>query len=185
MFLLIWTFLLFTSTFAHMIIAGIELAETGGNIATMLFSLCLIFCGVLSSADAMPRFWIFMYRVSPFTYLVSAMLSTGLLGTDVECEAVEYLTFSLPSNQTCLEYMEEYIDTTGSGYLRNPEATSQCVFCIMDKTNTFLLSVGSKFEDAWRNFGLMWVYIVFNVAGAVFISWLARVPKGKKMAGSA
>lgn len=45
MFLLIWTFLLFASTFAHMVIAGIELAETGGNIANLLFSLCLIFCG--------------------------------------------------------------------------------------------------------------------------------------------
>lgn len=45
MFLLIWTFMLFTSTFAHMVIAGIEVAETGGNIATLVFSLCLIFCG--------------------------------------------------------------------------------------------------------------------------------------------
>ncbi|KAL4805482.1 ABC-2 type transporter-domain-containing protein [Aspergillus unguis] len=185
MFLLIWTFLLFTSTFAHMVIAGIELAETGGNIATLLFSLCLIFCGVLSSPDAMPGFWIFMYRVSPFTYLVSAMLSTGLSGTNVECEAVEYLTFNPPANQTCIEYMQDYIDATGSGYLQNPQATSQCSFCTMDKTDTFLLSVSSNFDDAWRNFGLMWVYIFFNIAGAVFIYWLARVPKGKKMAGSA
>lgn len=45
MFLFVWAFLLFTSTFAHAIIAGIELAETGGNIANLLFSLCLIFCG--------------------------------------------------------------------------------------------------------------------------------------------
>ncbi|KAL4922188.1 ABC-2 type transporter-domain-containing protein [Aspergillus aurantiobrunneus] len=182
MFLLIWTFLLFTSTFAHMVIAGIELAETGGNVATMLFSLCLIFCGVLSSADAMPGFWIFMYRVSPFTYLVSAMLSTGLSGTNVECEAVEYLTFNPPANQTCEVYMRDFMDSTRSGYLQDPGATSQCAFCTMDTTDTFLSSVGSKFDEAWRNFGLMWVYIIFNIAGAVFIYWLARVPKGKKTA---
>ncbi|KAL4924926.1 ABC-2 type transporter-domain-containing protein [Aspergillus undulatus] len=185
MFLLLWTFLLFTSTFAHMIIAGIELAETGGNIATMLFSLCLIFCGVLSTADAMPRFWIFMYRVSPFTYLVSAMLSTGLSGTNVECEAVEYLVFNPPDNQTCQEYMQAYMDSTMSGYLQDPRATSQCSFCTTDKTDTYLMAIGSKFDEAWRNFGLMWVYIIFNIVGAVFIYWLARVPKGKKMAGSA
>ncbi|KAL4866663.1 hypothetical protein BDV12DRAFT_187304 [Aspergillus spectabilis] len=185
MFLLLWTFLLFTSTFAHMVIAGIELAETGGNVASMLFSLCLIFCGVLSGPGAMPGFWIFMYRVSPFTYLVSAMLSTGLSGSSVECEAVEYLHFNPPDNQTCLEYMKDFIDATGAGYLQDPSATSDCAFCTMDKTDTYLLGVSSKFDEAWRNFGLMWVYIVFNIAGAVGIYWLARVPKGKRMAGSA
>ncbi|KAL2831229.1 ABC-2 type transporter-domain-containing protein [Aspergillus cavernicola] len=184
MFLLLWTFLLFTSTFAHMVIAGIELAETGGNVATMLFSLCLIFCGVLASEDAMPGFWVFMYRVSPFTYLVSAMLSTGLAGTNVECEAVEYLVFIPPDNQTCAGYMRAFLDSTGSGYLQNPDATSQCAFCTMDKTDAFLLSVGSKYSEAWRNFGLMWVYIAFNIAGALFIYWLARVPKGKKASGT-
>ncbi|KAL1982431.1 hypothetical protein VTN96DRAFT_1336 [Rasamsonia emersonii] len=45
MFLLIWSFMMFTSTFAHMVIAGIEVAETGGNLANLLFSLTLIFCG--------------------------------------------------------------------------------------------------------------------------------------------
>ncbi|KAL2816906.1 ABC-2 type transporter-domain-containing protein [Aspergillus granulosus] len=184
MFLLIWTFLLFTSTFAHMVIAGIELAETGGNVANMLFSLCLIFCGVLSSSADMPRFWIFMYRVSPFSYLVSAMLSTGLSGTNVECEDVEYLRFTPPDDQTCEEYMQPYINSIGSGYLLDPGSTSECSFCTMDKTNTFLAQVGSQFSEAWRNFGLMWVYIAFNIAGAVFIYWLARVPKGKKASGT-
>lgn len=45
MFLLILAFLLFTSTFTHMCIAAIETAENGGNIANLVFSLCLIFCG--------------------------------------------------------------------------------------------------------------------------------------------
>ena len=45
MFLMVLTFLLFTSTFTDMVIAGIETAETGGNIAQLLFSLTLIFCG--------------------------------------------------------------------------------------------------------------------------------------------
>ena len=45
MFLMLLTFLIFSCTFSHVCIAGIELAETGGNIAQLLFSLCLIFCG--------------------------------------------------------------------------------------------------------------------------------------------
>jgi ABC-type multidrug transport system permease subunit len=49
MFLLIWSFFLFNLTFAHMIISGIELAETGGNIAIRLFFLCLIFRGAIAT----------------------------------------------------------------------------------------------------------------------------------------
>ena len=45
MFLFIWAFLLFTSTFTDLVVAGIETAETAGNIAQLLFSLTLIFCG--------------------------------------------------------------------------------------------------------------------------------------------
>lgn len=45
LFLLIWSFLMFTSTFTHMIIASVDVAENGGNIATLLFSLTILFCG--------------------------------------------------------------------------------------------------------------------------------------------
>lgn len=179
MFLLVWSFLLFTSTFAHMIIAGIELPETGSNLANLLFSLCLIFCGVLATPEQLPGFWIFMYRVSPFTYLVSAMLSTGVSGNNAICENVEFLTFDPPANMTCQSYMQSYIDEAG-GYLQDKYATSNCNFCSIDETDNFLKQIHSSYSDAWRNFGLMWVYIVFNIAAAVSIYWLARVPKGKK-----
>ncbi|EPS25362.1 ABC multidrug transporter C [Penicillium oxalicum] len=179
MFLLIWSFLLFTSTFAHMMIAGIDLAETGGNLANLLFSLCLVFCGVLATPAQMPRFWIFMYRVSPFTYLVSAMLSTGVSGATVTCERVEYLHFDPPSGQTCLQYMEPYIKLAG-GYLEKENATSDCSFCTIKSTDVFLASVTSYYKDAWRNFGIMWVYIIVNIFLAVGIYWLARVPKGSR-----
>ena len=45
MFLFVWVFLIFTSTFTDMMIAGIDTAETAGNLAQLLFSLTLIFCG--------------------------------------------------------------------------------------------------------------------------------------------
>ncbi|GAD98247.1 ABC transporter [Paecilomyces variotii No. 5] len=183
MFLLIWTFLLFTSTFAHMIIAGVELAETGGNLANLLFSLCLIFCGVLATPSKMPGFWIFMYRVSPFTYLVSAMLSTGVSGTNVVCEDVELLRFDPPSNMTCGDYMNRYITSYG-GYVSNPAATTNCGFCQMSSTDAYLSQVMSYYKDAWRNFGFMWIYIAFNIFAAVGIYWLARVPKGKRTKGT-
>lgn len=186
MFLFILAFMLFTSTFTNMVIAGVETAEAGGNIAQLMFSLCLIFNGVLASPTALPGFWIFMYRVSPFTYLVDGMLSTGLGNTVIRCADIEYLHFDPPSGQTCSQYMATYISEAG-GYV-SPEtinATTDCSFCSADQTNTYLASLNSYYTHRWRNFGLMWVYIVFNVAGALFLYWLVRVPKKAKKAKTA
>ncbi|KAL2128209.1 hypothetical protein VTI74DRAFT_9521 [Chaetomium olivicolor] len=178
MFLLLVMFLLFTSTFTDFIIAGFETAEAGGNIANLLFSLCLIFCGVLATPDTMPRFWIFMYRVSPFTYLVSAMLSTAVANTDVVCAANEFLKFKPANGLSCGEYMQPWMDKWG-GYLTDPLSTEQCSFCTIGKTNAFLARVKSDYADRWRNFGILWVYIIFNVGAALFLYWLVRVPKKK------
>lgn len=118
------------------------------------------------------------YRVSPFTYLIDGMLSTAVAHTTVTCATNEYLHFSAPSGQTCAEYMKPYIASLG-GYLEDPAAASNCSFCQIADTDTFLASVSSHPQYMWRNFGLMWVYIFFNVVGAVFLYWLIRVPKKK------
>ncbi|KAK3942613.1 ABC-2 type transporter-domain-containing protein [Diplogelasinospora grovesii] len=178
MFLLLVAFMLFTSTFTDFMIAGFETAEAGGNTANLLFTLCLIFCGVLANPDTMPRFWIFMYRVSPFTYLVSAMLSTGVANTNVVCAANEYLHFQPVNGTTCAEYMQTYIGVAG-GYLENPSATNDCSYCAMGDTNVFLAGVKSDYADRWRNFGIMWAFIIFNIFGALALYWLVRVPKKK------
>ncbi|OAA40910.1 ABC transporter ABCl1 [Metarhizium rileyi] len=178
MFLFLLMFMLFTGTFSTFIVAGFETAEAGGNLANLMFTLCLIFCGVLATPETLPRFWIFMYRVSPFTYLVSGMLSTGVANTRVTCAANELLSFEPPSNQTCWQYMESYIGVFG-GELTNPNTTSTCEFCTISDTNVFLAGVSSKYADRWRNFGLLWVFVMFNIAAALFVYWLARVPKNK------
>ncbi|KAL3418763.1 ABC transporter cdr4 [Phlyctema vagabunda] len=179
MFLLVLSFLLFTCTFSSMVIAGIENADNGGVIANMIFSVCYIFCGVLVRVESLPGFWVFMYRVSPFTYLVSGMLSVGVAGTTVTCASNEYLNFQPPTDQTCKQYMAAYIERTG-GYLQNPDASENCSFCTLATTDKYLEGVRAPFTEAWRNFAIMWAYIVFNIAAALFLYWLIRVPKPKK-----
>lgn len=176
MFLLIWSFLMFTSTFTDAVIAGIESAEAGGNIASLMFSLCLIFCGVLAGPNQMPGFWIFMYRVSPFTYLVDAMLSTGLANTEIVCSGKEILRVNAPSGQTCEDFLGAY-ETFARGNIMNPNATGECMYCPMKETNDMLAQLSSNYANRWRNFGLLQVYVVFNIFAAIGIYWLARVPK--------
>ena len=179
MFLLVWVFYIFSSTFAYMMIAGIETAETGANISNLLFSLCLVFCGVLATPEALPGFWIFMYRVSPFTYLVSAMLSTGVANAPVVCSEIELSVVQPPSGMDCGQYLKPFLDFFG-GYLINGNATSDCKFCSVSNTNTYLAAVNIFYHNRWRNLGFLFIYIVFNIFAALFIYWLARVPKEKK-----
>ncbi|KAM0244289.1 hypothetical protein ACHAP5_006405 [Fusarium lateritium] len=176
MFLLLLAFLIFTATFSTMIIAGFETPEGGANVANLLFMLCLIFCGVLATKESLPRFWIFMYYVSPFTYLVGGMLATGVANTDVTCATNELVPLEPPNGSTCTEFMGDYIQAVG-GYFVNPDATENCQFCTIEKTNTYLAGVNIDYADRWRNFGVLWLYIAFNIVAALFIYWLARMPK--------
>lgn len=178
-FLYVWMFLLFTSTFTHMIIAGIETAETGGNIANMMFSLCLIFCGVLAQPSTFPRFWIFMYRVSPFTYMVSGLLSGGLANSRVQCAQNELIRIQPRQGQTCGEYMQPWVNRHG-GYVANVNATTDCNYCSISDTNVFLKNISSDYKDFWRNYGILWVYIFFNIGAALALYYLVRMPKPKK-----
>ncbi|OXG77982.1 ATP-binding cassette, subfamily G (WHITE), member 2, PDR [Cryptococcus neoformans A2-102-5] len=137
MFLYIEMFMLFTSTFAIMIVAGIDTAETAGNIANLLFLMCHIFWGVLATKESFPPFWIFRYRISPFTYLVEGMLSVAIANTNIVCANNELLSFNPSSAQTCGQYMSNYIAAAG-GYLINEDATTGCSFYTMSDTNAFL-----------------------------------------------
>ena len=117
-----------------------------------------------------------MYRISPLTYLVDGMLSVGIANTYAYCADYQFLTFDPPPPMTCETYLEDYISVVG-GYVQNPSATSNCHYCTIYETNVFLETMSSSYNHRWRNFGILWAFIVFNVFGAIGLYWLARVPK--------
>lgn len=137
---------------------------------------------VLAGPHALPGFWVFMYYVSPFTYLVDGMLSTGLANTNVVCSDIELRNLEPTANQTCGTYMKKYTDLRG--YVTNPESTQNCSFCPQSDTNDFLKTLNSDYSHRWRNFGIMWGFIGFNICAALFLYWLARVPKKQKVLDS-
>lgn len=129
----------------------------------------------------MPGFWIFMYRISPFTYLVSGMMSAGLANTKVVCADIEYLHFDPPPGQTCQSYLEPYISYAG-GYLKagTENSTTQCSLCPLEDTNVFLANVNSFYDRRWHDFAYLWAFIIFNIFGTIAMYWLVRVPKKSK-----
>lgn len=177
--LLFLVFLLWVSTFGHFCISFVSSADDGGNVANFMFVLAFFFCGVLASPDQMPRFWIFLYRASPLSYYVSAILSTGLANVDVTCASNEFTTLHPPDDQSCGEYLQDYIAQAG-GYLLDDNATSDCQYCKIRETNIYLSAIDADYSTRWRNFGMMWIYVVVNIAAALLLYWVARMPKGKR-----
>ena len=149
---------------------------TAGAIATLMFSLSLTFNGVIQTPDALPGFWIFMYRVSPLTYLVSGILSVGLHGRPAICSPNELSVFDPPSGQTCGQYLKAYL-RTASGHLIDQNATARCQYCPLSTADQFLASVSSSWDTRWRNFGLIWAYIAFNIVMTFVLYYCFRVKK--------
>jgi ATP-binding cassette subfamily G (WHITE) protein 2 (PDR) len=73
---------------------------------------------------------------------------------------------------------------TVGGVLLNPGAGSNGTegqYCPISDTNSFLMGMNVNFDNRWLNFGLLWVFCIFNIVAAVVLYWLVRVPKSRKV----
>ncbi|KAF3912490.1 hypothetical protein ABW20_dc0105898 [Dactylellina cionopaga] len=177
--LLVWVIYLFAGSFAIMMIAGMDSPDIASALTNLLAIMMYAFCGILGGPKTLPRFWIFMYRINPLTYFVSSFMATSLGEAPVRCAENEYQTFLAPGNLTCSEYMGPFVSAVG-GYVLDPLASGEaCQYCQMNNTDQFLNKINSDFSTRWRDFGIIWVYVLFNTAAAIAFYWLFRVPKGK------
>ncbi|KAK6527806.1 GTPase-activating protein [Orbilia ellipsospora] len=169
-------FFVFASTFAQMLVAGLPDAATAGTIATLMFSLSLTFDGVIAPPSALPGFWIFMYRVSPLTYLVGGIAGAAMHDRKVTCTDTELAIFPPPSGQTCAKYMAEYL-SVAPGRLQqdDPNSTTECRYCSIQTSDQFLAQSGIEYSQRWRNFGIVWGYVVFNIFATIALYYLFRV----------
>ncbi|KAJ5143326.1 uncharacterized protein N7515_002113 [Penicillium bovifimosum] len=167
-------FFLFASTFAHLVVAAVPNIALGSMLATFAFLLCLLFNGIMQPPSALPRFWTFMHRVSPLTYYVAGISATALHDRPIHCSTRELRSFDPPDGQTCGEYLAEYL-RTAPGDLYNPLSTKACEYCPLRSADQYLASREISWDDRWRNFGIYWGYIVFNVIGAIGLYYLFRV----------
>lgn len=170
---------IYASSFAQMCIAALPDAQTASGIVTLFTFMSILFCGVLQAPDALPGFWIFMYRASPFTYWIGGIVSTALHGRAVTCAPNENSVFNPPAGQTCGAYLADYLQTA-PGTLQNPEATEQCRYCPLSNSDQYLAGSNIFWPERWRNFGIVWAFVFFNVALAVLTYWAFRVAKWDK-----
>lgn len=120
-----------------------------------------------------------MYRVNPFTYVIEGFLGTVLANAPVACKESELVQFSAPEGMSCEAYLDPYIMDKG-GYLVD-NGTGSCSYCGTADTTSFLDGMTMSFDNRWRDFGFMWAFCVFNIAAAVGLYWLMRVPKRRAL----
>ncbi|KAF9890684.1 hypothetical protein FE257_005550 [Aspergillus nanangensis] len=172
--LFIVQFYIYAASMAQFTVAALGEPAVAAMLATLMFGLSFLFNGIMQPPSMLPRFWIFMYRVSPFTYYVGGISGTALHGRKVECNQAELRIFDPPSNMTCGQYMAKYLELAG-GSLYNGNATSNCEYCSMSSADDYLAQRGIYYSDRWRNYGIFWCYFVFNVLGAIILYYFFRV----------
>lgn len=189
-YLLVWLFCLWVTTFSQMVAVAIEHAETAVQIATLCFWLSTVFCGIIVSPFDLPRFWHFVYRVSPLTYFMNGVAIAGLADTKLTCSATESIPIRMAASSpsvagangtlTCGEYLGLFAQIA-AGYVVNPDTVDEtCLYCPVSDTNLVLggrLGLGTEMREAWRNVGILAAYVVFNAAVTFALYWTFRVPK--------
>ncbi|KAF2463577.1 uncharacterized protein BDR25DRAFT_383392 [Lindgomyces ingoldianus] len=154
---------LYHTTFSQAIATISPNAETAAMITILFYTFILAFSGVLQPLSQLVGFWHFAYYISPFTWLVSALMSTGTHGMPIECAPAEISIFQPPEGKTCGAYAGSFSQAVGAT-IYNSDATSDCQFCSYAAADTYLVSLNMIYSDRWRNVGYLIAYTVFNVA---------------------
>lgn len=172
--LFIVQFYIYAASMAQMAVAAVSDPAMAAMFAILMFGLSFIFNGVMQPPDALPGFWIFMWRVSPFTYYIGGIGSTALHGREVICSNEELSVIDPPLGQTCGQYFSKYLEVA-AGRLYNPEATTGCEYCSISSADQYLAARRTFWDERWRNYGIFWCYFIFNTFATVALYYLFRV----------
>ncbi|GMF53661.1 unnamed protein product [[Candida] boidinii] len=115
-----------------------------------------------------------MYVASPFTYFVQAFVAPLVHNRELVCTFDEYSIMDPPAGETCGSYLAAYIDNEG-GYVANPEEDAQCKYCPYRLQSEVVLQYDIKWSYRWRNFGIAWIYILFNFGAMLVGYYVVRV----------
>ncbi|KAH9841151.1 pleiotropic drug resistance ABC transporter [Rhodofomes roseus] len=167
---------LYYTSFGQATAAMAPNAEIAALIFNALFAIMIVFDGVLQPYRELGK-WVWMNKISPSTYFVDGFLGQAVGRTQISCSSVEFIKVNPPSGQTCVQYLNKFIDMNG-GYLTNPNATNQCNFCQYRTTDQFLDSRNVSYDNRWRSLGIFIGFTVFNVVAIYIITYIFRVRTG-------
>jgi ATP-binding cassette subfamily G (WHITE) protein 2 (SNQ2) len=134
----------------------------------------LIFDGVIQPFFEL-NWWRWMYRVSPFTYIIEGLLGQAIGGQAVICSSTELVSVNPPEGLTCSKYMDPFIGFAG-GYITNPGAAEGCQYCPYTTTDQYMSSrFNIKYSDHWRDLGIIFGFVTFNIIAIFWFTYFMRI----------
>ncbi|KAH8665575.1 putative ABC transporter G family member 11 [Ilyonectria robusta] len=153
---------LITSQFSVQLGQTIAALTPSSYIASLFTPFLLItfslFCGVTVPPQNIPKFWTWIYRLNPLSYLVGGLIETELSGRSVTCKPSELYQFDPPTGMTCIEYLQGWLETA-SGYLVDGDSSSNCGYCPYNSGDDYISQFGLVWENRWRDLGILSIYL--------------------------
>lgn len=184
--ILVWGFYMLFQIYYQTFAAAIAAMSPNPMIASILFStffsFVIVFCGVVQPPPQLPYFWrVWMFPLSPFTYLIEGMLGAVLNDQPVRCTPQEYNTIYPPPGQSCQQYLGAYVGALdgpnrGTGYfVDGPGGT--CNYCEYRVGNDYLRSISLNAAYRFRDIGIICAYIGFNILLCFALFYFFRIFK--------
>ena len=162
-FFMILTTELFSVTLGQMVAAITPSPFISALLNPFIIITFALFCGVTIPKPQIPKFWrAWLYQLDPFTRLIGGMVVTELHGREVVCTAKELQHFTAPAGQTCGQYMSNFFERGGAGYIVN-NATSACEYCAYKVGDQFYTALELNFDNRWRDLGILIAFIGSNL----------------------
>ncbi|KIW68290.1 hypothetical protein PV04_04247 [Phialophora macrospora] len=162
---------LFSVTMGQMIAAMTPSSFISSLINPFIVITFALFCGVTIPKPQIPGFWrAWLYQLDPFTRVVSGMVTTELHGLPVVCKTAELNSFPAPNSTDCGEYMRNFFDRGGPGYLVS-NVSDVCQYCAYKVGDQFYEPLQLHFGDRWRDLG---IYSAFIASNLIFLFLASR-----------
>ncbi|KAG1750901.1 ABC-2 type transporter-domain-containing protein [Suillus lakei] len=165
---------LYYTTLGHGIASMAPNTPVASLYFTNLIIFALIFDGVMQPFMEL-NWWKWMYRVSPFTYIIEGLLGQAIGGEAINCSNTELVSVNPPKDLTCDKYMGPFMQFAG-GYLTNPEAAEGCQYCPYTTTDQYMFSrFNIAYSNHWRNLGIVFGFITFNIIAVFWFTYFMRI----------
>ena len=177
-------FQLYYSSFAQAVATISPNAMIASMLFATLFSFVIVFCGVVQPPPQLPYFWRkWMFRLSPFTWIIEGMMGNVIHDQPVQCEPKEFNVLYPPSGMSCDDYLGDFSWTfdkappeSRTGYYeQGPNGT--CHYCVMRHGEDYLQSILLDSSHRYRDIGFIIAYIAFNYGLYIFLYYIFRVHK--------
>ncbi|KAG0695683.1 ABC-2 type transporter-domain-containing protein [Suillus ampliporus] len=167
-------FPLYYTTLGHGIASMAPTAPVASLYYTTLIIFVMIFDGVVQPFVEL-NWWKWMYRVSPFTYIIEGLLGQAIGGEAIHCASTELVSVNPPNGLTCGKYMDPFMEFAG-GYLTNPEAAEGCQYCPYTTADQCMDSrFNIKYSDHWRDLGIVFGFVAFNIFAIFWFTYFMRI----------